>query len=187
MGVRSLSVAASILVVAACNVTTVTPTSSPAPVPTLTTTTPPTRTSPIAPTPAPPTTVPTPTTSPTRPTATVPAAATPTPTSSAPAAADGLDQAVIERHLDALADIAALHGGNRATGTSGYDASADYVAAELEAMGYAVERQPVEFTYFEETAPVEMVVSDRSWTGSEWLHAMVYSETGTVRAGLELV
>lgn len=38
-------------------------------------------------------------------------------------------------HLDALADIAADHGGNRALGTSGYDASVDYVADALSALG----------------------------------------------------
>ena len=57
------------------------------------------------------------------------------------AAREALDAAKLERHLDGLQEIADAHGGNRAIGTTGYDASADYVAAELEKLGWVVTRQ----------------------------------------------
>src|SRR5688500_9001611 len=42
-----------------------------------------------------------------------------------------VDEAAIDRHLDALAEIAEQHDGIRAAGTSGYDASADYVESVM--------------------------------------------------------
>lgn len=47
-------------------------------------------------------------------------------------------------HLEQLQRIADANGGNRATGTSGFDASVAYVAAQLEATGYDVTRQAFE-------------------------------------------
>ncbi|MEO6350118.1 MAG: M20/M25/M40 family metallo-hydrolase [Candidatus Limnocylindrales bacterium] len=123
------------------------------------------------------------------------AAATTAPATSAPAqgsptaAADGLvfDQARVERYLDALAQIAAANGGIRAAGTSGYAASVDFVVGELEALGLTVRRQPFEFTFFDEAAPVELTVGDQSWTGGEWLHSMLYGGEGNVGGVLEEV
>ena len=51
----------------------------------------------------------------------------------------------IMTHLQALQNIADANGGNRAAGTTGYEASARYVQQQLEAAGYEVKRQP--FTY----------------------------------------
>ena len=48
-------------------------------------------------------------------------------------------------HLEALQLSADANGGNRAAGTAGYAASADYVASTLEQAGYRVERQ--QFSY----------------------------------------
>jgi len=90
-----------------------------------------------------------------RPTAIVGApASTPSPASSAPAAAaptpepltgELLARAVTARdmrvHLDELQAIANAHGGNRATGTPGFDASVAYVADRLELAGYDVHGQ----------------------------------------------
>ena len=90
-------------------------------------------------------------------------------------------------HLAALDEIAGEHGGNRASGTSGYDASADYVAEQLVAMGFDVSRQPVDFTFFRESSPVVLNVGDETWTGTEWLHAMVYSAGGDVSGAIESV
>ena len=42
------------------------------------------------------------------------------------------------KHLQALQKIADEHGGNRASGTSGYDASVDYVAGVLRGAGFKV-------------------------------------------------
>ncbi len=62
---------------------------------------------------------------------------------------DGDDVAV---HLEALQAIADANGGTRASGTPGYDASADYVAGLLETAGFAVERQVFEFSLFTEVS-----------------------------------
>jgi aminopeptidase S len=49
------------------------------------------------------------------------------------------------QHLEALQDIADEHDGNRASGTSGYEASARYVEKVLRDAGYETVRQ--EFSY----------------------------------------
>jgi aminopeptidase S len=67
------------------------------------------------------------------------------PPASHPLTGDALRAAVgadaIHGHLEQLQRIADEHGGNRAAGTAGYDASVEYVASRLEAAGYVVERQ----------------------------------------------
>jgi Zn-dependent M28 family amino/carboxypeptidase len=98
-----------------------------------------------------------------------------------------VDQATVERYLDALQAIADANGGIRAAGTSGYAASVDFVAGELEALGLTVQRQPFDFTFFDEEAPVELTVGDQSWTGGEWLHSMLYGGEGNVAGVLEIV
>ena len=55
-----------------------------------------------------------------------------------------------EREFQAIADA---NNNNRASGTSGYDASAAYVADELREAGYNVKVQPFTFPFFEETGP----------------------------------
>lgn len=59
-----------------------------------------------------------------------------------------VDGAAATEHLEALQSIADANGGTRASGTPGYDASADYVAALLEDAGYSVERQVFDFSLF---------------------------------------
>lgn len=54
----------------------------------------------------------------------------------------------INRHLIALQRIADANGGTRASGTPGFDASADYVAKKAEDAGFNVTRQPFTFTYY---------------------------------------
>ena len=49
----------------------------------------------------------------------------------------------VRAHQAAFQAIATANGGNRAAGTSGYDASVDYVVKKLEAAGWDVEHQPV--------------------------------------------
>ena len=53
-------------------------------------------------------------------------------------------------HLEALQGIADANGGTRASGTPGYDASADYVAGLLEEAGFTVQRQVFDFSLFTE-------------------------------------
>jgi Zn-dependent M28 family amino/carboxypeptidase len=55
----------------------------------------------------------------------------------------------VRRHQAALQRIADANEGTRASGTSGYDRSADYVAKKLEKAGYNVTRQEFEFGFFE--------------------------------------
>jgi aminopeptidase S len=77
--------------------------------------------------------------------ATVPAAATPAPLAppgrAAPAAPD-VDVAEVKADLDELQRLAEANDGNRATGTSGFQASSDFVTGELESAGFAVTQQP---------------------------------------------
>lgn len=63
--------------------------------------------------------------------------------------ADAVDLATLRQHLDVLADLGDGHGGNRVAGSSGYDASADYVADRLRAAGLAVHRQDFQFDDYE--------------------------------------
>ncbi|NNF54172.1 MAG: M28 family peptidase, partial [Acidimicrobiales bacterium] len=55
-------------------------------------------------------------------------------------------------HLQAFQDIADANDGTRASGTPGYDASADYVQGLLEAAGYEVTIQEFAFTLFTEVS-----------------------------------
>ena len=52
-----------------------------------------------------------------------------------------VEVADIRAHLEELQRIADANGGNRATGTAGFDASVDYVAERLADAGYEVARQ----------------------------------------------
>jgi aminopeptidase S len=61
------------------------------------------------------------------------------------AAAPDIPLANVKAHLTQLQTIAANNGGNRAHGTTGYRASADYVKAKLDAAGYQTTLQS--FTY----------------------------------------
>src|ERR671935_2066203 len=62
-------------------------------------------------------------------------------------------------HLQQFERIADQHGGHRAAGTPGHQASADYVASILEDAGYAVRRQEFSFAAFEDVGPdvIELV------------------------------
>jgi len=54
---------------------------------------------------------------------------------------DAVTVADIRAHLEAFQDIADAHGGNRATGTTGFDASVAYVKQRLDDADYEVESQ----------------------------------------------
>jgi hypothetical protein len=104
-----------------------------------------------------------------------------------PATGLAIDEALIGDHLDALAAIAEQNDGIRAAGTPGYDASADYVEGVMAGLGYVVTRQSFTFPFFDETAPVTLSVGQDSWSGREWLHASLYSASGTVSAQTQFV
>jgi len=58
--------------------------------------------------------------------------------------AASIDAGALSEHLEALQQVAIDHGGHRATGSTGFDASVAYVSGRLEEAGYAVARH--EFT-----------------------------------------
>ncbi|RJL22713.1 M28 family metallopeptidase [Bailinhaonella thermotolerans] len=106
----------------------------------------------------------------------------------------------VKRHLEAFQKIAEANGGNRAAGTPGYDASRDYVAAQLKRAGYDVTLQAFQFPFFQElsTAAMEQVSPepktyrptppDGSSIGD--FATMTYSGSGDVTAtvqGVDLV
>jgi hypothetical protein len=122
-------------------------------------------------------------------TGTVPPTSNATPANGTPGAPTGLhiEQADIARHLDALARIADENNGLRTAGTPGYDASASYVAQQLAALGYSVQRSPLDFPFFDEAAPVKLAVGDQAWSGPDWLHAMLYSASGSATGTVQAV
>ena len=62
----------------------------------------------------------------------------------------------LQEHLRALQEIADENGGNRAAGTPGSEASAEYVAERLREAGWRVELEPVFFPYFDERSPARL-------------------------------
>jgi hypothetical protein len=91
--------------------------------------------------------------------------ASPGPTASAPAGdalGDQLRAAIsiedILADLDTLAGIAAANGGARVAGSAGHDASAELVAEELRAAGYAVELVPATIPTFRVDAPTVLEI-----------------------------
>ena len=60
----------------------------------------------------------------------------------------------IMTHLEALQAVADANGGSRASGTPGYEASAEYVESRLRRAAYTTDRQYFPFTYTEILAEV---------------------------------
>ncbi len=81
-------------------------------------------------------------------------------------------------HELALQAIADANDGTRASGTPGYDQSADYVAGLLEDAGFSVERQVFQFTIFEELSSSLSVDGSPAETQS-----FQYSPSGSVTDG----
>ncbi|WP_134773771.1 M28 family peptidase [Ornithinimicrobium flavum] len=76
-------------------------------------------------------------------------------------------------HLEAFQEIADANGGNRAVGTPGYQASAEYVEQVLEAAGYTPERQyftidlsRTEFQLLRENSPEQREITHRAMSYS---------------------
>jgi Zn-dependent M28 family amino/carboxypeptidase len=96
----------------------------------------------------------------------------------------------ILKHLRALERIADANGGNRASGTSGYDDSVDYVVPWLVDKGYQVTLQEFDFPFFQELAPGELErVSPSPQTFAEGtdFDVMTYSGSGEVTAPVQPV
>lgn len=91
----------------------------------------------------------------------------------------------IRDHQAALQDIADANDGTRASGTPGYDASAQYVFDALAAAGYDPVLQPFQFAFFQQLAPstFERVSPDPQTFvegASADFAAMTYSGSGDV-------
>lgn len=86
----------------------------------------------------------------------------------------------VREHQAALQDIADANGGNRRSGTPGYDASVEYVADTLEAAGYKVTLNGFPFEFFptptlQQLAPIVGNYATGAFTGTGY---------GTVTAGV---
>src|SRR5215510_3640862 len=92
------------------------------------------------------------------------------------------------RHLQALQDIAAASGGNRAAGTVGYDRSAQYVAERLKEAGYTVRFEEFEFPFFEEKSPPAVLANrpdgSQEPASRDALRTLANSGSGNVEARL---
>jgi Zn-dependent M28 family amino/carboxypeptidase len=101
----------------------------------------------------------------------------------------------VRQHQGAFQAIADANGGIRASGTPGYDASADYVAEQMEVAGYDVTIQPFDFPFFEELEPAELeqtapVPTVYPYFDAAGFATMDYSGSGDVTAiaeGVDLV
>ncbi|MFF0943889.1 M28 family peptidase [Kocuria sp. CPCC 205300] len=94
-------------------------------------------------------------------------------------------------HLEVFQAIANANDGNRASGTSGYRASVDYVLGRLRAAGYAPRVQEFTFPFFQELAPTTVTVpgpggAPRQLTAEE-AAVMSYSGSGSVTAPVQAV
>jgi hypothetical protein len=92
----------------------------------------------------------------------------------------------IFEHLQAFQEIADANDGTRAAGTSGYDASADYVAGRLLDVGYEVRAQSFEYDHHEELAPPVLDPTEPDlpeYSSPSDLVTMHFSGSGDVTAG----
>ena len=91
----------------------------------------------------------------------------------------------IREHQAAFQDFADANDGIRASGTEGYDLSADYVAGLMEDAGFAVTRQPFNFAFYEELSPSalrQVAPNDVTYTYAEDFLTLDYSGAGEVTA-----
>ena len=87
----------------------------------------------------------------------------------------------IHRHLEAFQAVADEHG-NRAAGTPGYEASAEYVEGVLEDAGYSTHRQYFPFLYFEQLAPE--VLTENSPTQRDITNHVMSASPSTAEGGV---
>ncbi len=85
-------------------------------------------------------------------------------------------------HLQALQRIADDHGGARAAGSPGDEATADYIEGRLRAAGYRVARRRFEVPYYRETAPPRVAVGGREVTARTLQFSPGGAAAGRLRA-----
>jgi Zn-dependent M28 family amino/carboxypeptidase len=96
----------------------------------------------------------------------------------------------ILQHEQALQNIANANGGTRLAGTTGNVQTVDYIASTMTADGWAVQKQPFVFPYFQELAP--STFSQSAPTGQTFVNGtdfatMQYSGSGDVTANVTAV
>jgi Zn-dependent M28 family amino/carboxypeptidase len=96
-----------------------------------------------------------------------------------------------QEHLSSLQALADANGGTRASGTAGFDASADYVFDRLTAAGYAPRFQPFEFPFYRELSTPVLertdVDPDKAYTAGSDFATMTYSGSGDTTAAVSAV
>jgi Zn-dependent M28 family amino/carboxypeptidase len=95
----------------------------------------------------------------------------------------------VREHLVALQGIADANGGTRASGTPGYDASADYIADQARRAGLVVTEQEFEFPFFRELAAgtLERTAPTPKAYPAEEVFTGTYSGSGDVTAPVQAV
>jgi Zn-dependent M28 family amino/carboxypeptidase len=97
----------------------------------------------------------------------------------------------LREHQRALQRIANQNGGTRASGTPGYDASAEYVMGVLEDAGYKVSQQFFDYELFRELSPSTLTVDPAGPTApyvdDEDFTVMEYSGNGQAQGTLQAV
>jgi Zn-dependent M28 family amino/carboxypeptidase len=93
----------------------------------------------------------------------------------------------MQRHQQALQNIASANGNTRASGTPGYQASVNYIVSQLSAAGYDPVVQPFDFAFFRElAAPSFQRISPNPRTyiagADQEFSTMTYSGSGNVTA-----
>jgi hypothetical protein len=89
----------------------------------------------------------------------------------------------IRRHQQELQNIANANGGTRASGTTGYDRSVDYVVRTLRGSGYSPTLFPFDFAFFRELAPAVLAQTAPTPTTYQ-TGTFTYSGSGNVTAAV---
>jgi Zn-dependent M28 family amino/carboxypeptidase len=102
---------------------------------------------------------------------------------------DAVSAAAIIDHLEQLQLIADQNDGNRAAGTSGYEASAVYVEQQLAAAGYTTSRQEFSYEQFVVTSSAfeRIAPSPRTYVDFAEYYVMTNSGAGDVTAAVTAV
>ena len=96
--------------------------------------------------------------------------------------AERIGPAGLGEHLGALQRIADQHGGNRAAGSAGERATAEYVARRLRAAGYRVTVEEVSVPGFRQRSEPRVTAGSRSYEARALQFSGSGSVAGTVRA-----
>jgi hypothetical protein len=104
----------------------------------------------------------------------------------APRPSPAITRTELTDHLAALQRIADRNDGNRAAGTPGYDASADYVAARLRDAGWRVRFERVTFPYFA-VRRASVAVGGRRLRRGRDFQVLTYSGSGSASSRMRPV